>query len=620
MQTVWRAFLFLLVVATAARAQPPTHARIEQLSLSYELNADLTYVETIAIDTHVLTQRGLRDHERARWTFYPETQSLELVEAWVQQPDGSRVPVDAGGRFTRPSEAAASAPGFSGAMTTTVLFPQMREGSRTHVVWRLTQKKPALLGFNVEAEPPLEIPVTEANIRITAPTGVPLRWFARGGFEVTDRTEDGIRRIAARIAQTQAEDPERNSVATAEFQPLFLATSLDSLAQIGAIYHRQSAARAVVTPEIAALAAKVAKGRTGMDAARAVYDWVAGSIRYVAVYLDPNDGWVPHPAGEVLARGYGDCKDHVVLMQAMLAALGIRAEAALLDQGNRITDPPLPVPWMNHAIVYLPDYDRFVNPTNPYARFDTLGARLSDKVVVLAREGGAVSRTPAARPEDNPYRYAARLALAEDGTLVGTANVAPASDMESAARAAIAQSATPQDLAERLLGATPEGGFGEFHADNPRDLSAPFTLTAAWRSPHAVVMEGRHAYLTVPVGPDLNPIVSLRKLLEPKGYRRHALMAAPGDYQWRYTIALPRSLAVERLPDDAYLSNGAGRFEAHYTRSGTELRVERRLVLGQTVYAPGDYRELETLIYAALDDARAPVTLLRTEALSSVMP
>ena len=109
---------------------------------------------------------------------------------------------------------------------------------------------------------------------------------------------------------------------------------MPDLAAIGAIYYRLSQGRAVVTPEIAALAARIVGDRTGLEAARAIYDWVSVNIRYIALTLNPNDGWVPHPAAEVLAAGYGDCKDHAVLMQALLAARGIVGQAALVQWGT----------------------------------------------------------------------------------------------------------------------------------------------------------------------------------------------------------------------------------------------------------------------------------------------
>ncbi|HEY0420026.1 MAG TPA: DUF3857 and transglutaminase domain-containing protein, partial [Acetobacteraceae bacterium] len=339
--------LVLLRLAPASAA-PVAHLRLDHASETYEVAADLTYVETVESDVTLLTQRGLRGGERAARSFYPEKQSLEVLEAWVDQPDGSRVEVAPSSIFTRPSGSAQNAPGFSGAMTTTVLFPQLAEGSRTHIKWRHTQKTPPMLGFNAWNEAYLEGPTISDETTIILPADIPLHWRARGGFAVAETTTDGMRRITARIENHQGQEVERYTVATSDFQPLFLATTLPNLEAIGAIYHRQSAGRAAVTPEIAAAAARIVTRpdgsvREGLDAARAIYDWVAGTVRYVAVYLNPDDGWVPHPAEDVLRAGYGDCKDHVVLMQALLAARGIRAEGALIDWGARYADLPL---WM----------------------------------------------------------------------------------------------------------------------------------------------------------------------------------------------------------------------------------------------------------------------------------
>lgn len=607
-------------VTMAVAAEPPVHARLDRLIESFQVNADRTWTETIVSDKQVFDARGERAHERSSITFYPATQSLELVEAWVQQPDGTRLPVGDNARFTRPSEAAQNAPGFSGAMTTTILYPQLRDGSRTHAVWRLTEKIPGLVGFNVETMPQMEMPVARETVRITALASLDLHWRARGGYAVTDRREGDLRTITAEIDDTKAEEPERNMVDQSDFAPMFLATTLPDLKALGAIYWRQSHDKAAVTPEIAALAARVAGGRTGLDAAQAIYDWVAGNIRYVAVYLDPNDGWVPHDAAEVLRNGYGDCKDHVVLMQALLAARGIRADAALIDQGARTRDLPLWVPQFNHAIVYLPEYGRFANPTNPYARFGSLDHSLAGKTVVLATEHGEVTHTPPARPEDNQYRYTANVVLAEDGRIDGTATIAPSANLESAARAAIAQEESPRDLAERLLAVTPEGGFGRFDSNNPRDLSQPFEMTGTWHSPHAVTFGPDGVFLQVPVGLDLEPATRLRALLSDDGPRRHDLVTAARDFAWTTSLDVPPGLSVTHLPADVHFRDRAGSYTATYERTGQSIRVERRLVIDHAVFAAREYQDLESLVYAAIADTRAVLALARVEAQEDAEP
>ena len=48
-----------------------------------------------------------------------------------------------------------------------------------------------------------------------------------------------------------------------------------------------------------------------------LYHWVSRNIRYVALNIDVG-GFVPRPAQAVLEHRYGDCKDHVVLLEAAL--------------------------------------------------------------------------------------------------------------------------------------------------------------------------------------------------------------------------------------------------------------------------------------------------------------
>ncbi|HKM61236.1 MAG TPA: DUF3857 and transglutaminase domain-containing protein, partial [Acidisphaera sp.] len=356
------------------------HARMDDERVDYVVNADRTYVETDARDDTLLTARGLRLRDRATATFYPETQSLDVVEAWTTDPDGERVTVTPDNIFTRPSEDSQEAPGFSDSQTTTVLFPRLREGARTHVVWRLTERKPSVIGFNTWDDTPADEQTVRQQVTIDAPAAMDLHWGGRG-YAVTETVADGRRHIVAAIANVAPELRERNMVARSDVRPLFVSTTFDTLAQLGALYARQSAAQARPTPEIVAKAREIAGDRTGLDAARAIYDWVAHRIRYVAIYLDPEAGWVPHPAEEVLRQGYGDCKDHVVLMQAMLAAVGVRADAALVNWGESYDSPDVATPFQfNHAIVYLPDYHRFLNPTDPFATFDAADRSLADKL------------------------------------------------------------------------------------------------------------------------------------------------------------------------------------------------------------------------------------------------
>ena len=272
MRKPWTGWLLLIGLSLfqgiPEQAWAVTHARVDNALDEYEVNGDLTYVRTETRDITLMTDRALRRLDRSAHTFYPDKQTLEVVEAWVDQPDGSRVAVEKSSIFTRPSAASQSAPGFVNSLTTTVLFPRLRPGSHTHVVLRHVQKTPALLGFNVHNLNEYAWDTVRDETRIHVAADVPLHWRARGGFTVEDHTENGIRHLVAHIDNTPGREDEPAMVSHLDFMPLFLATSLPNAEAVGAIIERASAGRAAVTPEIEALAARISGDRSGLDAVK----------------------------------------------------------------------------------------------------------------------------------------------------------------------------------------------------------------------------------------------------------------------------------------------------------------------------------------------------------------
>jgi hypothetical protein len=602
--------LTCLLLGRTAAAERIVHARFDHLNDVYQVNRDLTYTRTETADITLLTVRAARRLDRSERTFYPNKQTLEVVEAWVDEPDGTRVPVAKESIFTRPSTASRSAPGFVDSLTTTVLFPRLRPGAHTHIVWRFNQKVPALLGFNTYNINIFDWDTGRDETSIDIPADVPLFWRARGGYAVTDTTENGTRHIVAAIENTAAREEEPSTVNPNDFMPLFVASTLPNLETMGALIDRASEGRDAVTPEIAALADSIVGDRTGLDAARAIHAWIVANIRYVAVWLNPDDGYVPHAAADILEAGYGDCKDYVTLTRALLAARGIEARMAVIEWGNGYADPLLAQPmFFNHAIVYLPAYDHYLNPTDRQAGFDALHPSLSGKTVVLVTKDGRVARTPAATPEANRYRYTARMTLGADGTIDGTARFAMTPNMEIWARNELTAAPSLTELAQRTLAATPEGGFGTFDSSDPLDLGHELKLTATWHSRQAVDTRDSETFPRVPAGPDLYPVVRERAKLTPSGTRRDPEVAGVVDAGWETTIVLPPGMEIAHLPADTELTNPVGHYTARYRNEIGGVLVSRNLVIERQVVEPEAYPDLERLLDAALLDARAVMVL-----------
>lgn len=98
-----------------------------------------------------------------------------------------------------------------------------------------------------------------------------------------------------------------------------------------------------------AIAAKYIKPTERLtEAMRLVQD----EIRYVSLSIG-NGAILPRSPSEVMATGYGDCKDKSLLLASTLRYLGIEAVVALtdLDNGNAIADLPPSLLAFDHAIV-----------------------------------------------------------------------------------------------------------------------------------------------------------------------------------------------------------------------------------------------------------------------------
>src|SRR6202022_5210491 len=117
----------------------------------------------------------------------------------------------------------------------------------------------------------------------------------------------------------------------------------------------------------------------------------------------------PSPGETIPPRRFGDCKDKASLMHAMLEAIGIDSRLALLRMKRLggIDDHPASLAVFNHAILYVPKYDLFLDGT---AQFHGSGElpeddRGAEALIIEPPADGAKGsrflRTPFARPQDN---------------------------------------------------------------------------------------------------------------------------------------------------------------------------------------------------------------------------
>ncbi len=123
---------------------------------------------------------------------------------------------------------------------------------------------------------------------------------------------------------------------------------------------------------------------------------VHANARYTGLELG-EASLTPQPPSETLKRKYGDCKDKATLLVSMLRAIGMPAQLALLSAGSgKDIHPEVPgLTFFNHAIVYIPDQDMFIDATAEYSRLGELPDGDQDRwALIIAENTTELKRTP----------------------------------------------------------------------------------------------------------------------------------------------------------------------------------------------------------------------------------
>jgi hypothetical protein len=172
---------------------------------------------------------------------------------------------------------------------------------------------------------------------------------------------------------------------------------------------------------------------------QALATFVQRDIRYVAIELGIG-GWQPHPAADVYAHRYGDCKDKANLLRSMLREIGIDTyHVVIYTERGAITLQTPAHHGFNHAILAIklpegltdpslvatidhPKLGRilFFDPTNDLIPFGQLPGYLQANYGLLVTpEGGELVALPQQPSTMNSISRTAHLTLDMKGTLKG---------------------------------------------------------------------------------------------------------------------------------------------------------------------------------------------------------
>jgi tetratricopeptide (TPR) repeat protein/transglutaminase-like putative cysteine protease len=317
---------------------------------------------------------------------------------------------------------------------------------------------------------------------------------------------------------------------------------------------------------------------------RAAYDFVVTQTRYVGLEFGIH-GYKPYRVDQILNRRFGDCKDKASLLHALLESMGIDSRLVLLRMRRlgRVAAMPASLSVFNHAILYVPEFDLWLDGTASYSGSrDLPGEDRGATVLVVNPDGPPRFGTlPEARPDDNRLDADVKLALSADGGADVT-GLWRAAGMEAPEyRRAYGTEDSRRALLEQTLGRLFPGARvdGVDVSDLTRiedDVEVRFSAAI----PRAAQPDGDGLRFT-PFGSSTGYAESYASL----SARKHPLeLSGPRDTRFRYRYALPPGWRVVEMPEPAHLDGPLGSFEVRYQEeAGAVVAVGRVVVASRRV-------------------------------------
>jgi hypothetical protein len=383
--------------STGLSGKPEDPYTNEGETQTFTVNADGSYSKLDSMTLHVNSEAGVARVAQQYIWFNRNMADVQIIEAYTTGADGVRHDVQPDQIRDVQEARSFDAPMFQDIQEKVIVFPAVEPGSRVHLTYRKTQKVPLVAGEFSDFTPPDLAPTRNFRLIYDLPADKPLFADARGFAVMPPATHDGRTRYEFRYDRAHFSRIERGSVAYVSYGDRLMVSTFADYGEFAATYRATAADPSAHDAALVRLAQSVTAHVTSPRAkAQALYDWVRRNVRYVAINVG-RGAVVPHRASAILADRYGDCKDHVALYGALLDAVGIRNEPALISSGTIYTLPSVPgYGVINHVITWLPDLQMYADSTASNVEFGFLPSTDMDRPAVLVNEGKLAQTPPTA--------------------------------------------------------------------------------------------------------------------------------------------------------------------------------------------------------------------------------
>ncbi|MFZ1917736.1 MAG: DUF3857 domain-containing protein [Terriglobales bacterium] len=531
---------------------------------------DGTGVEETEAVVLVQSQAGVEEFGQLVFGYSSATEKLDVDYVRVRKPDGQVIVTPETTAQDFAPDVLKEAPMYSDYRQRHISVAGLRPGDTleyrtvTHIVTPL-----AAGNFWYEHTFPKGVVVDEDRLEIDVPKGREVK--LKAPKRSPEIQESGDRRVYTWVVK--GIEPDRDKAkskdedAEEETGPDVQLTTFTDWKQIAQWYGKLQGERMTIDDSVRKKADDLTRGATTPEEkARRLYDFVALDIRYVSISLGVGR-YQPHAASEVIASGYGDCKDKHTLLAAMLKAEGIPSYPVLIDSSRKI-DEDVPSPAQFDHVITLAHVGTawtWLDSTQEVTPYGLILYQLRNKEAVVASDDaeGGLRRTPADSPIKTFVHFSLNGKFTEFGALDATLEFTAQGDRDWPMRAGYRR--MPQARWEEFTKAISAqwglpGDVDNVQLDPIEDTSKPFHLKYHLRiSRYFVVPSASVDFRPIPpLG--LPAVRASSKSTEP------IEIGPAGDADYKVRLDLPPNYSVH-VPLPVKMSRDYGDYSSSYTFS-----------------------------------------------------
>ncbi|MRV74931.1 DUF3857 domain-containing protein [Duganella sp. FT92W] len=573
----------------------------------YVVNKDGSYVQTTEHVLLIKEERAVKALAQQPIIYNSSLQKIEVVQAYTQKPDGRRVLVKPDQIKDQQERISTEAPMFQDSRVKVLIFPEVAVGDRLVYTYRVICTQPLYPGQFEDVTLGEFNAVGRMSMTYDMPEELPL-YADSMGFRAAQPVAGAGRKIYRWDYVPGENQPiEAGAVAYTDYgRRLFVSTFAD-YAALARAYDVRASSKVIVDARITALAKQIVGNLADPGAkARAIHNWVRQNIRYVAVYVGPG-GVVPHSSLTILDNRYGDCKDHVTLMEALLQAAGIDSTPALINQGPSYKLPSVPTTF-NHVITYVPGLDLYLDSTSAATSENYLPDGDIDKAVLLTHTG-TIAHTP--RQQLHLIKNESEIEVLGNGT----ANFVQRQTTRGKAAGEViyfVDNAMQSDLdyvVKKLVSSKGKNGAGSIKKVEASAARDNVTVELSGHENEFVDLPG-----PVAITLDSSLTNDLRNSLTPltiAGNRSQDFICLNLAVEERASYTLPATLSALALPKSVSLQDDNFEYRSEYLMESGKIVVKRILGFKHpgAVCTASEYHSMFGILTRIIRDLRSQVIL-----------